>query len=354
MEAFLNKHHIQDKIIAVGVSGGADSLALVLQADHDLRVFGRRVVALTVDHGLRPTSGAEAAYVSQLMAQYGIEHHILHWTGEKPTVGIEEAARVARYDLLCRWCEAHHVHALMIAHHLRDQAETFLMRMQRGSGLEGLCCMREVSLYRGIKILRPFLHTSPEKLQNFLRCRQITWIEDESNNEDAFLRVKMRHFLPEFIKQTHISLERIDEAVSNLQSAEDFVETSVEKVWQQEVEHNFDIVHSVAYTDYLKWHREIKFRIFNRLCRKYYAPRADSVLQLINALDRLPFEGMTLGGKEILLAYQRLWIIPEIAGKHLKSREPWEKFLLQYPEYKQKKLPHKAKVAILEKMGHDL
>lgn len=91
-----------------------------------MRPQGRRVIALTVDHGLRPESRDEAEYVAKLAAERQIEHHILIWEGEKPEKGIEEAARTARYGLLCGWCRDNGVGTLAVAHHLLDQAETFL------------------------------------------------------------------------------------------------------------------------------------------------------------------------------------------------------------------------------------
>ena len=112
MREFLDKYNIQDDVLAVGVSGGADSLALALLLNECLRPVGKKVVALTVDHQLRPESADEAAYVAQVMEQKGIEHHILVWNENKPKTGIEEAARVARYRLLSAWCHQHQIHCL--------------------------------------------------------------------------------------------------------------------------------------------------------------------------------------------------------------------------------------------------
>lgn len=145
LREFFEKYQIGDVAVAAGVSGGADSLALLFQLDAFLRPQGRRVIALTVDHGLRPESRDEAEYVAKLAAERQIEHHILTWEGKKPEKGIEEAARTARYGLLCGWCRDNGVGTLAVAHHLLDQAETFFMRLQRGSGLNGLCGMAPLS-----------------------------------------------------------------------------------------------------------------------------------------------------------------------------------------------------------------
>lgn len=351
MEELFAKYQIKDEVVAVGVSGGADSLALVLQAAEELAVFGRKVVALTVDHGLRPTSRLEAEYVAGLMQKYGIEHHILTWTGKKPTTGIEDAARQARYALIAEWCSQNNVHVLLTAHHAKDQAETFLMRLQRGSGLEGLCGIREYSVREGLVILRPLLAVNPENLRDYLRQRAIVWVEDESNRDTTFLRGKIRQYLPELTENIGINIEKICNAVHNLQSAEDYIEQQLDLLLAHDVIWDFGTVCRFRYVDYLSWHKEMKFRVLARLCRREYIPRAERVLALANALNTLPFTGATLGGREIVLAYDWVWVVPERISKRVQSRKLWAEFVLQHPLYKNIKMPHKAKLAILQKVG---
>ena len=351
MEELFAKYQIKDEVVAVGVSGGADSLALVLQAAEELAVFGRKVVALTVDHGLRPTSRREAEYVAGLMQKYGIEHHILTWTGKKPTTGIEEAARQARYALIAEWCSQNNVHVLLTAHHAKDQAETFLMRLQRGSGLEGLCGIREYSVREGLVILRPLLAVNPENLRDYLRQRAIVWVEDESNRDTTFLRGKIRQYLPELTENIGINIEKICNTVHNLQSAEDYIEQQLDLLLAHDVIWDFGTVCRFRYVDYLSWHKEMKFRVLARLCRREYIPRAERVLALANALNTLPFTGATLGGREIVLAYDWVWVVPERLYKRVHSRKLWAEFVLQHPLYKNIKMPHKAKLAILQKVG---
>ena len=351
MEELFAKYQIKDEVVAVGVSGGADSLALVLQAAEELAVFGRKVVALTVDHGLRPTSRLEAEYVAGLMQKYGIEHHILTWTGKKPTTGIEEAARHARYALIAEWCSQNNVHVLLTAHHAKDQAETFLMRLQRGSGLEGLCGIREYSVREGLVILRPLLAVNPENLRDYLRQRAIVWVEDESNRDTTFLRGKIRQYLPELTENIGINIEKICNAVHNLQSAEDYIEQQLDLLLAHDVIWDFGTVCRFRYVDYLSWHKEMKFRVLARLCRREYIPRAERVFALADALNTLPFAGATLGGREIVLAYDWVWVVPERISKRVQSRKLWAEFVLQHPLYKNIKMPHKAKLAILQKVG---
>ena len=351
MQEFLAKYQIRAQRIAVAVSGGADSLALVLMAKEQLAVFGYEIIALTVSHGLRPSSDDEARCVAKIMQQYGIEHHILYWRGDKPTAGIEEAARVARYKLLTEWCRQNKVKFLLTAHHLQDQAETFLMRLQRGSGLEGLCCMRELTEREGISILRPLLHTAPEVMRAYLRQKGVEWVQDESNFDKRYLRNLIRAFLPQLEAATQISAECLAQTAKRLQSAEDYIEKQVDDVFADRVQRIGNTVYCIKYTDFLSWHNEIKFRVLARLCRREYIPRAERVLNALKQMQKLPFDGLTLGGKEIFKAYDKIWIVPEFGAKRKPSRSAWKDFVTTNRQFQNRKIPHKARVAILNDAG---
>ena len=203
----------------------------------------------------------------------------------------------------------------------------------------------------GVKILRPLLHIEPVVFEKYLKEKNIEWVHDSSNDNTDFLRVKMREFLPFFEQKTGIDLAKFDEVVTNLQSADDFIAEQVEKEIQAKVQNDFDTVQSIKYGDFIKWHRELKFRILARLLKKKYIPRAKSVLELISALQKLPFGGATLGGREIFLNYGKIWIVPEVSAKRKSTRKEWKEFLLNNPKYKNDKIPHKARLAILYKLG---
>ncbi len=182
-------------LICVGVSGGADSMALVLLCDHWARARGGRVIALSVDHGLRTGSADEARQVSEWLAAYGIEHHILHWHGTKPTSAIQSKARDARRQLMLDWCVDHGVLHLAFAHHVEDQAETYVMRLGRGSGPDGLAAMSSISEYAQARIIRPLLGHSHDELIATLQGMGQGWVEDPSNTQDRFERVRVRKAL---------------------------------------------------------------------------------------------------------------------------------------------------------------
>jgi tRNA(Ile)-lysidine synthase len=148
---------------------------------------------LTVDHGLRAESRGEAAMVARMAERLGLDQAILTWTeGARQSGGLQERAREARYDLMAAYCHAHDIPALVTAHHLDDQAETFLMRLKRGSGLDGLAAIPEESLWSGIAVLRPLLDMPKARLAATLVAAGLGWAEDPSNRDQRFERARMR------------------------------------------------------------------------------------------------------------------------------------------------------------------
>ncbi|MEE2759933.1 MAG: tRNA lysidine(34) synthetase TilS, partial [Pseudomonadota bacterium] len=178
--------------LAVAVSGGGDSMALARLAADWCGRHGVSLMALTVDHVLRPGSGREALQVGEWLAEAGIRHVILQWDGVKPSRGIQAAAREARYRLMCDWAEENGTAQLLVAHNLEDQAETFLMRLRRGAGVYGLASMAPQIHRRGIAIHRPLLGISRTRLRQTLVTRSQPWIEDPSNENPAFERTRWR------------------------------------------------------------------------------------------------------------------------------------------------------------------
>lgn len=179
-------------LVAVGVSGGADSLSLALLVDEWARARGGSALALTVDHGLRPESADEAAGVGARLAVLGVRHAVLRWEGEKPSTGIQEAARIARHRLLSERCREEGILHLALAHHRDDQAETVLMRVARGSGVDGLAGIAAVRGDANVRIIRPLLDVPREALRGYCRERDLDWIEDPSNANRAYARGRLR------------------------------------------------------------------------------------------------------------------------------------------------------------------
>lgn len=182
--------------VAVAVSGGPDSLALALLTADWAAALGGRAIALTVDHRLRADSAAEAAQVGRWLAARGIEHRILVRDGARPTADIQAQARAARHDLLGRVCAEAGILHLLLAHHREDQAETLLLRLGRGSGLDGLAAMASQRPTRWGRILRPLLGIPRARLRATLSERGQDWVEDPSNADPAYARVRLRQLGP--------------------------------------------------------------------------------------------------------------------------------------------------------------
>ncbi len=212
--------------LAVAVSGGGDSMALCLLADAWARARGGSVSALTVDHGLRPESSKEAAQVGRWLAQRRIEHHILSWPGAKPATGVQAWARGVRYGLMTSWAaEAGALH-LLLAHNMEDQAETFLMRLARGSGVDGLSSMSAVVETPSARLARPLLGVSGERLRNTLREQGQDWIEDASNRNPRFARTEARAAVKRLAGKG-IAPERLAAAARRLGQARLIMEAAV-------------------------------------------------------------------------------------------------------------------------------
>lgn len=182
--------------VAVACSGGPDSLALTLLVDAWAREAGGRATALIVDHAMRPESADEAAAVRDRLAIAGIEAQLLTRRGPVLKSDRQAAARQARYALMTEWCRDAGVLHLLLGHHRGDQAETLMLRLGRGSGVDGLAAMAPVSENPHLRLLRPLLGVPRECLTAFLRSRGLDWIDDPSNEDTSFARVRLRRLLP--------------------------------------------------------------------------------------------------------------------------------------------------------------
>ncbi|HLI13587.1 MAG TPA: tRNA lysidine(34) synthetase TilS [Alphaproteobacteria bacterium] len=182
--------------IAVAVSGGADSMALMLLAHRWASARGGEAVGLTVDHGLRPEAAAEARRVAGWLKHRGISHRVLRWGEAKPITNLQAAARAARYRLLGEWCRRASVLHLLLAHQLEDQAETFLLRLGRGSGVEGLAAMAPVTETSDLRLLRPLLTVPRARLAATLVAAKQDWLDDPSNRDPRHGRVRLRLLMP--------------------------------------------------------------------------------------------------------------------------------------------------------------
>ncbi|MGO9628450.1 MAG: tRNA lysidine(34) synthetase TilS [Xanthobacteraceae bacterium] len=201
--------------LVLAVSGGSDSTALLVLAARWAEALKKRrgrspkLLAVTVDHGLRPEAKREAAVVKSLARRFGIAHRTLQWRGTKPKTGLQEAARIARYRLLAEAATGAGYEHILTAHTLDDQAETVLFRLARGSGLTGLGGMAHaaavpVGADTAIFLVRPLLSVSKARLLATLKAAGIDHSEDPSNQDPRFARPRLRALMP------HLAREGLD------------------------------------------------------------------------------------------------------------------------------------------------
>ena len=184
--------------LLLAVSGGPDSMALMWLVARWRKALtrGPRLIAVTVDHGLRSEAAAEARNVKRLARSLDVPHRTVRWTGVKPKNGLPAAAREARFRLLAQAARAKGATHILTAHTRDDQAETLLMRMLRGSGISGLAAMARESERDGIRLARPFLHVSKAQLIATLKKAKVGFADDPTNRDTNFTRPRLRAVMP--------------------------------------------------------------------------------------------------------------------------------------------------------------
>ena len=196
--------------MALAVSGGSDSTALMrltldwAQAHHTSLTLS----VLTVDHGLRPSSAGEARHVGEWAGSLGLPHHVLNWEGEKPSSGLQAKAREARYGLMASWCRDNGAGLLLTGHTLDDQAETVLMRLGRSLSPDSLAGIPRFGTWDGLGLFRPLLGARRSALRDYLMALGQGWVEDESNADRHFERVRARQELAE-LRSNGVTPERL-------------------------------------------------------------------------------------------------------------------------------------------------
>ena len=296
------------KVLILAVSGGADSIAMMhliarwSQRHSDLRAL----MVATVDHGLRPQSRREAEWVAGEARALGLAHELLTWEGAKPSTGVQDAARTARYRLLSELGWRHGGAgsvAIVTAHTEDDQAETFLMRLARGSGLDGLTGMSESRILRpgaSCRLLRPLLGVSGRRLEATLRARGLSWIEDPSNDSDRYERVRLRkakeHLAALGLTNAAIALSarRLERAREALEMAASKLETAAGLDTHEGAFASFDARVLEAAPE------ELRLRTLARLISAFGGQDAPARLAKLEAfvsrLRALDFSAATLGG----------------------------------------------------------
>ncbi len=304
--------------VAVGVSGGVDSMCLLYWL-HNVKMD---VVCLHVNHRLRPEADIETEYVKSVCEKLNIPVHIFYWNDEKPENGLEAAARQARYKMMTDFCHENNIEYLLTAHQSDDQIETFLMNLSRGSGLFGLAGMMAESERDGIKILRPLLNVPRSEIKKYCEDNNIKYFVDSMNTDEHYTRVKIRQNRHLLNEKLDISDARILLAVQNLgrtrQWMEKYLDARIEMVIRS---------WGALFLDSFLFDEaeEIRLKLLGLLIQKIgggdYIPRLNS---LQNALSKLHSDcKFTLGHCTLRRLNDRILIVPE--GKRTSFRKRHEK-----------------------------
>tara|TARA_B110000014_G_scaffold243044_1_gene213100 strand:- start:138 stop:1205 length:1068 start_codon:yes stop_codon:yes gene_type:complete len=292
--------NIKNKSFALAVSGGADSLCLAYFGQLYSLKFENKFHVLIVDHKLRKGSSQEATTVSKMLKRKGIKSKILVWKGKVPKKNIQNNARNMRYSLMSSYCQKEKVGYLITAHHLDDQIENFFIRLFRGSGLTGLSSMAENFNYSNdLKIIRPFLSFKKVDLQNITLKYFKNFIKDPSNDDDKYLRVRVRKIRNSMEKEG-LDTSKVINTVNNLFSAHKALSYYKNKALYKHV--SFLSKNKCQVSEKLFTHEagEIIFKsfsdIFSLISGKYYPPRSKKIINLINRIKKNIFNKSTLGG----------------------------------------------------------
>jgi len=304
--------------VALAVSGGPDSSALLVLYARARAVDPRLAPAtvFTVDHRLRPEAAEEARNVAALAARHGLPHRTLVWEGEKPAGDLQARARRARYDLLLDAARALGLDALVTAHHAEDQAETFLARLVRGSGVVGLAAMRPHRLVEGIRLARPFLDLPKARLIATLEAIGETWIEDPSNRDRRFDRTRLRAAAP-LLADLGLTRDRLVATARAMARAAEAIERDVDAALAAVATHPAGWA-SFDPADVGRCPEEVRLRLLSRLLRAVggadYGPRLEALTPLASALFDRPdadFAARTLAGARLERRGGRIWIAAE-------------------------------------------
>lgn len=356
----LNLNYLEDQIkklnlslskqVAIAVSGGADSMCLTFLLAAFCKKNNIKLVALTVNHNIREDSLAEAQWVHSFLEERGINHIILDNKTPIGHTSIEEDARQIRYQLLTDYCNKKNINHLFIAHQQEDQAETFLSRLARGSGIDGLSAIKNVSKRNGIFLVRPFLNISKKDMVNWLKKNSITWVNDPMNNNPVYERVKWRQFLPK-LEENGISTKGISLSTHRLNRALQALQWITDDALLKCVSYFNEGYALIEKEKFIKYPEEIRIRILTEVLKNI--GQTDKIISL-ELLERAIFsfpQKMTLANCVIVPHKRGIFIAKEYSKlekrKKIKAhtKTKWDRFEITIPfnGYVQAKAPLKHK-----------
>ena len=298
-EDILNKNTKKDNI-ALAISGGSDSLSLAYFGKIYKVKSKKKVHFIIVNHKIRKEATKESLVVKKILKQKGIIAQVLSYKGKTPKNNIQKNARDIRYSLISNYCFKKNIKYLITAHHLDDQIENFFIRLIRGSGLTGLSSMAEsVSYNENLKIIRPFLDFKKEDLKFITLSFFSSFIQDPSNKDEKFLRVRVRKYR-ENMEKEGLDTSKIIKTVKNLLSANKALNYYKNKALYKHVSFLSENKCSINTHIFSEEATEIIFKSFSDILSlvsgTYYPPRSKKVTYLIDSIKKSKFKKSTLGG----------------------------------------------------------
>ena len=306
--------------LAVAVSGGPDSLALAYLTKCYSLKNKIKVRYYIVNHKLRKESSLEAKTVKKILKKIDIQSTILNWNGKKPSKNIQAEARDKRYSLLANECKKNNIKYLLLGHHLNDLFENFLIRIVRGSGLNGLISFSKNIKYRGqdLNIIRPLLNLEKKDLLYISEKVFNFFVKDPSNLNEDYKRTRIRNLLDSLEKEG-LDVKKLKLTINNLKDSDKSIKFYVDRNLKKNVvflkRRN---IYILSYNFFDQSH-EIIFRsltnLIQNLGKKYYPVRGKSINELIKKIKKNSFTKVTLGGCFIERANETILISQESSHK---------------------------------------
>ena len=283
----------------VAVSGGPDSLALAFLSKIYSIKKGLDVKYLIIDHKLRPASTSEAKKVQQILKKKLIKSQILSWKGKKPSSNIQSVARKKRYELLCASSKNFKSNYILLGHHEDDLIENFFIRLVRGSGLKGLVSLSEKKSNRNINLLRPLINEKKNTLMYVSSKVFNFYVSDPSNNNDKFLRIKIRKLL-NGLKKFGLDKNKIIKTINNLKKSNDVVNFYVNENLKKNTFFSKKKNQLMISHDFFEQPYEVIFRSISDSLRlmgnKYYPPRGKKLDVIVEKIRKKQLIKETLAG----------------------------------------------------------
>jgi tRNA(Ile)-lysidine synthase len=287
--------------LAVAVSGGPDSLTLAYLTKCYSLKNKIKVKYYLVNHMLRKEASLESEIVKKVLKKIDIQCTILNWNGKKPSKNIQAIARDKRYSLLANECKKENIKYLLLGHHLNDLFENFLIRMTRGSGLNGLISFSKNTKYRGqdLNIIRPLLNLEKKDLLHVSNEVFNFFVNDPSNINEDYKRTRIRNLL-HLLEREGLDVKKLKLTINNLKDSDKSIKFYVDRNLKKNVvflkRKNINILNF----NFFDQSHEIIFRsltkLIQKLGKKYYPVRGKSINELIEKINKKSFTKVALGG----------------------------------------------------------